>query len=298
MAGVSRDNDTAEGDLIPSQTTVFANTKLVIIDGDDVTPHSPGGPHGPPPPTIPAGKQTKVYANKKLIVIEGDDATCGHLSTGSSDVLVDNLTDFPINITPEHDAYLRQYASVQEQNSEPLEYGDGGIPNGDGEFLANNTSPANGITGPQQTPSPSESSFERVSDPQLNFLPHTDSRIRPELKNKLIRLARDWGQTLVITSAYRSPEYNAGLKGAARNSLHMQGMACDIVMSPYSTSDRIVFIEKAIQAGLSGIGVYNTFIHVDIGGKRAWGSCGSRTCLRSRAPWAVPILNQYGYATS
>ena len=38
MPGVSRDNDTAEGDLIPSQTTVFANDELVIVDGDDVGP--------------------------------------------------------------------------------------------------------------------------------------------------------------------------------------------------------------------------------------------------------------------
>ena len=78
----------------------------------------------------------------------------------------------------------------------------------------------------------------------------------------------------------------------------MQGLAVDIVMRPYSNSDRIVFIEKAIQNGLTGIGVYNTFIHVDIGGKRCWGSNGSRTSLPSRAPWARPILNKYGYATS
>jgi hypothetical protein len=272
--------------------TVFVNDEQVIRKGDKTICGDPA-----------VGSATNVYAEDKLIHQKGD-ATGGHESwvankaaSGSPDVFIDNLFSYAVNITPEHEAYLRQYVSVQEQNSEPLEYGDGGIPNGDGEFLANNTSPANGVTGPQQTPSPSESSFERVSDPQLNFLPHTDSRIRPDLKNKLIRLARDWGQTLVITSAYRSPEYNAGLKGAAKGSLHMKGMACDIVMRPYSTSDRIVFIEKAIQAGLSGIGVYNTFIHVDIGGKRAWGSCGSRRCLESRAPWAVPILKKYGYAT-
>ncbi len=108
MAGVSRDNDKAEGDLIPSQTTVFANGKLVIVDRDPVTSHPPGGDHSGVVfdvvsgiqtsqvdsnytsfgPTIPAGKQTKVYANNKLIVIAGDDATCGHLSTGSGDVFV------------------------------------------------------------------------------------------------------------------------------------------------------------------------------------------------------------------
>ena len=272
---------------------VFANGEQLIREGDTTDCGDPA-----------VGNISTVFAEGKPLHLK-NHATGGHGSfgenkakTGSPNVFADGLTEFPINITPEHEAYLRQYSSVQEQNSEPLEYGDGGISNGDGEFLANNTSPANGVSGPQQTPSPSESSFERASDPQLNFLPHTDPRIRTDLKNKLIRLARDWGQTLVITSAYRSPSYNASIKGAATKSLHMRGMACDIVMSSYSLSDRIVFIEKAIQNGLTGIGVYNTFIHVDIGGKRAWGSCASRRCLQSRAPWAVPILKKYGYNTS
>tara|TARA_B110000240_G_scaffold132708_1_gene147270 strand:- start:23 stop:943 length:921 start_codon:yes stop_codon:yes gene_type:complete len=273
--------------------TVFVNDEQVIRKGDKTTCGDPA-----------VGSATNVYAEDKLIHQKGD-ATGGHESwvankaaSGSPDVFVDNLFPFVVNISPEYEAYLREGASTQAQNSEPLEYGDGGISNGDGEFTSNNTSPVNGVTGPQQTPAQSESSFERASDPQLNFLPHTDPRISTDLKNKLIRLAKDWGQTLVITSGYRSPSYNESLNGAAKNSLHMQGLAVDIVMRPYSNSDRIVFIEKAIQNGLTGIGVYNTFIHVDIGGKRCWGSNGSRTSLPSRAPWARPILNKYGYATS
>ena len=39
MPGVSRDNDTAGGDLIPSQTTVKANDELIIVDGDGVAGH-------------------------------------------------------------------------------------------------------------------------------------------------------------------------------------------------------------------------------------------------------------------
>ena len=80
------------------------------------------------------------------------------------------------------------FMNPQEENSEVLEYGDGGISNGDGEFLANNTSLVNGVKGPQQTPA-NTSSFKRTSDPQLNFLPHTDPTLEPELENKLIRLA-------------------------------------------------------------------------------------------------------------
>jgi uncharacterized Zn-binding protein involved in type VI secretion len=277
---------------------VFANGEQVIREGDTTDCGDPA-----------VGNISTVFANGKPLHLKGH-ATGGHGSfvankakTGSPNVFADNLTEFPINITPEHEAYLRQYSSAQEQNSEPLEYGDGGIPNGDGEFLANNTSPANGVSGPQQTPA-NTSSFKRTSDPRLNFLPHTDPTLEPELENKLIRLARDWGQTLVITSAYRNPIYNGKLKGSATKSLHMgrpigsgKAMACDIVMSSYSLSDRIVFIEKAIQNGLRGIGVYNTFIHVDIGTARCWGSSGSRKSMPSRCPWARPILQKYGYAT-
>ena len=45
MSGISRDIDTAAGDLVPSQTTVFANgdvaPSLVIVNDDDVVSHSP-----------------------------------------------------------------------------------------------------------------------------------------------------------------------------------------------------------------------------------------------------------------
>lgn len=36
MPGICRDNDAAVGDLIPSQSTVFANGEEVIVDGDAV----------------------------------------------------------------------------------------------------------------------------------------------------------------------------------------------------------------------------------------------------------------------
>jgi len=293
MAGVSRDNDTAGGDLIPSQTTVFANREEVIVDNDDVAGHG-GGPHAAP--TIPAGKQSKVYANKKLIVIAGDTATCGHLSSGSGDVFIGNLFNVAINITAEHEAYLRSGVATSLPENEILEYGDGGIPNGDGQFLSDNTSPVNGVEGPQDANESTTSTFERVSDPRLNFLPHTDSRIQPELRNILIRLARSWGQTLNITSAYRSPIHNKNVGGKDRSE-HKNGKAVDIVMDGYSTSDRARFIELAINEGITGIGVYNTFIHIDIGSKRAWGPNGSRTSLPGY-PYAQTVLAKYGYATS
>jgi uncharacterized Zn-binding protein involved in type VI secretion len=279
---------------VAGQTTVFANSKPVIRLDDKTACGDPA--------TAASGD---VYAEGKLIHRKGD-ATGGHASfvansakTGSPNVFANNLSNVAITITKEHETYLRSGVATSLPENELLEYGDGGVSNGDGGYIANNTSPVNGVTGPQDSAtgnSDAPSTFERVSDPALNFLPHTDPRIQPELRNILIRLARSWGQTLIITSAYRSPEYNKKVGGKDK-SQHKNGKAVDVVMSSYSLSDRARFIEIAIKEGISGIGVYNTFTHLDTGGKRAWGSNGSRNSLPN-FPWAQPVLKKYGYATS
>ena len=86
MPGVSRDNDTAGGDLIPSQGTVKVNDKLVIVDGDGVAGHGPP-PHIPQ--TISATINSTVKINGKAIVVAGDLAdVCGEPATGSSNVKI------------------------------------------------------------------------------------------------------------------------------------------------------------------------------------------------------------------
>jgi hypothetical protein len=109
MPGISRDNDTAVGDLIPSQTTVFANNKLVIVDRDPVTSHSPGGDHSGVVFDVVSGIQTSqfdsnytsfgpkmiagsnnVFIGGVAVVNAGDLATCGDAATGSANVNVGN----------------------------------------------------------------------------------------------------------------------------------------------------------------------------------------------------------------
>jgi uncharacterized Zn-binding protein involved in type VI secretion len=85
MPGISRDNDTAGGDLIPSQSTVYANKELVIVDGDGVAGHGPA-PHIPQ--TIIAGSNN-VFIGGIAVCNAGDKAAvCGEPSTGSGDVNV------------------------------------------------------------------------------------------------------------------------------------------------------------------------------------------------------------------
>lgn len=165
--------------------------------------------------------------------------------------------------------------------NDPLEYGDAGTPapapggDGSGSIAAKNSfDPAN------------TSTF-------LNFLSHTDSRISPRLKDIAEQIAQALGETLTITSAYRSPEYNRQV-GGATNSMHCKGLALDVVQSGRTNEQRAKFIETAIQRGIQGIGVYDTFTHIDIGSKRCWGSNGSANSI-GRYPWAAEVLRRNGY---
>ena len=47
MKGICRDNDTAGGDLIPTQDFVFVDGNLVIVDNDPVQGHGVGEHAGP-----------------------------------------------------------------------------------------------------------------------------------------------------------------------------------------------------------------------------------------------------------
>jgi hypothetical protein len=94
---------------------------------------------------------------------------------------------------------------------------------------------------------------------------------------RAMRIARRMGARLYINSGYRSPQYNAKQDGAASGSLHMSGKALDVSMTNSSglsntQESRNNFIRIASQEGIAGIGTYNSFIHIDIGNRRTWGS--------------------------
>ena len=85
MPGICRDSDTSGGDLIPTQSTVFANGSLVIVHNDGVAGHGVL-PHIPQ--NIIAGSNN-VFIGGVAVCNAGDGNTvCGHTATGSSDVIV------------------------------------------------------------------------------------------------------------------------------------------------------------------------------------------------------------------
>ena len=84
-----------------------------------------------------------------------------------------------------------------------------------------------------------------------------------------LQIVRDkLNKAIKINSAYRCPKHNESI-GGAKNSQHKLGKASDIVvngMSPEKMFSLLnsMMIDKDIKTG--GLGLYNTFVHMDIRG--------------------------------
>ena len=102
--------------------------------------------------------------------------------------------------------------------------------------------------------------------------------VMPEfVKKNVIELAenlqvlRDEVGRLDLTNAYRCKEHNADVGGAV-NSQHLKGKAADIKSStiePWDMATTVDDLMKSEKFKLGGIGIYNTFTHVDTRGSRA-----------------------------
>ena len=76
----------------------------------------------------------------------------------------------------------------------------------------------------------------------------------------LDRLRGVCGFPFFVTSGYRCPAHNLAVCSTSNN--HVLGKAADIVIK--SDRNRFDFIKNAIGLGFWRIGVYHSFIHVDI----------------------------------
>jgi uncharacterized protein YcbK (DUF882 family) len=90
--------------------------------------------------------------------------------------------------------------------------------------------------------------------------------IHPSLILALQAIRDHTGRSVTINSGYRSPAHNTAI-GGAPNSLHVKGMASDIVIKGMTP---IEVASLAHDLGLGGIKAYPTFTHIDVGLKRTW----------------------------
>jgi uncharacterized protein YcbK (DUF882 family) len=92
-----------------------------------------------------------------------------------------------------------------------------------------------------------------------------------ELAKNLEVLRKHLGQSIRITSGFRSKEHNKKI-GGALNSYHVLGMAADIQIGKMKPEDVAKAIELLIKEGKikeGGLGIYRTWVHYDIRGTKA-----------------------------
>lgn len=68
---------------------------------------------------------------------------------------------------------------------------------------------------------------------------------------------------ILVNSAYRCPRHNAAVGGAA-NSQHLLGKAADIRVKGMSAAKLAEVAEQVPAFAEGGIGLYKTFVHVDV----------------------------------
>lgn len=84
------------------------------------------------------------------------------------------------------------------------------------------------------------------------------------------RMREAFDQPIRINSAYRDPAYNARIGGAPL-SMHPKGKALDNSTNGLNSDQRKKLVRIAWDAGFTGFGGYNTFLHLDTGRARVWG---------------------------
>lgn len=105
--------------------------------------------------------------------------------------------------------------------------------------------------------------------------------IDTELVERLQTLRDMLGKPININSAYRTLAHNKKV-GGQELSPHLAGQAADIVCPGYSPSE----IAKAAETvGFRGIGLYDTFVHVDVNPRR---------CLWDKRGGKLRYVNGFG----
>ena len=92
---------------------------------------------------------------------------------------------------------------------------------------------------------------------------------KPELVSVLKKIETHYGQKVVVTSGYRSPQGNRRA-GGSRHSLHMMCAAADIQVSGVGKWELAKYMRS--MPGRGGVGTYcdTDSVHIDVGSERDW----------------------------
>lgn len=93
-----------------------------------------------------------------------------------------------------------------------------------------------------------------------------------DLLEVLIDVRTHFHAPVIITSGCRCEYYNEEVNGS-KNSQHLYGTAADIYVVGKSSKEVYEYLEELPYADLLGLGLYVTWVHVDVRGTKArWDS--------------------------
>jgi uncharacterized protein YcbK (DUF882 family) len=87
------------------------------------------------------------------------------------------------------------------------------------------------------------------------------NEIKEEFVHRLDELRRACGFPLVVNSGYRAPEHPLEARKSTPGT-HTRGIAVDLAIRDGVRRRKLV--EEALKLGFGGIGIANSFVHVDI----------------------------------
>lgn len=98
--------------------------------------------------------------------------------------------------------------------------------------------------------------------------PFPKTIVSPKLLELLDKIREEIGVPVLVNSGYRSPTHNKAVGGVS-NSQHVFGTAADITIKDKTKLKQLKEICDRLNPN-GGVGLnYNTFVHVDVRGKRA-----------------------------
>lgn len=92
--------------------------------------------------------------------------------------------------------------------------------------------------------------------------------VSQELAEVLEKIRVHFGKPVTINSGYRTDYHNDRTKDAAKFSQHKYGMAADISIRGVSPK-RIAAVAETLLPNTGGIGIYDTFTHIDVRATRS-----------------------------
>jgi hypothetical protein len=107
---------------------------------------------------------------------------------------------------------------------------------------------------------------------QINFRsPGDNIEVSRDLQDRVKTAFASLGlNNIKVNSGHRTAEENRSA-GGAKGSQHLHGNAMDIDVTGYSIPERVQLIKTLSANGVTGLGIGSNIIHVDLGGRRAWG---------------------------